>query len=155
GAEGGNTQSWIRCLPHDCTHINVSPRPQAGAPTPGWYLSGTIGAPVAYAMILDTNGTPVWYRRANRRGALNVTPLAPNQVAYMNASTPVGYGTDPAIVFDVYHLDTKQRTHISTANPAPTPTDLHELQQRPTGNHLRLSYPLTRGVDPPDLPPTP
>jgi hypothetical protein len=106
-------------------------------------------------MILDTNGTPVWYRRANSGAAINVTPLAQNQVAYMNTTTQVGYGIDPAVVFDVYHLDTKQRTHIHTVNTSVNPTDLHELQQLPNGNHLLLSYRLTRGVDLTGLPSNP
>ena len=137
------------------SQINATPHPQAGLPTPGWYVVGTIGAPVAYAMILDTNGTPVWYRKANSGAAINVTPLDHNQVAYMNATTQVGFGIDPAVVYDVYHLDTKQRTHIHTANPTLNPTDLHELQQLPNGNHLLLSYRLTRGVDLTGFRPTP
>jgi hypothetical protein len=144
---GGKSQYWIRCLPHDFPNIKVTRHPEAGAPTPGWYLTGTFGAPTAYAMILDTNGTPVWYRKANGGAAINVTPLGKNQVAYMNTSTQVGFRIDPAVVYDVYHLDTKQRTHIHTANPVVNPTDLHELQQLPNGNHLLLSYRLTRGVD--------
>jgi len=114
---GGKSQYWIRCLPHDFPQINVTPHPQAGAPTPGWYLTGTISTPVAYAMILDTNGTPVWYRRAIYGWALDVTPLDTNQVAYMKATTPAGIVIDPNGKFDVYHLDTKQRTHIHTVNP--------------------------------------
>ena len=58
-------------------------------------------------------------------------------------------------MYDVYHLDTKQRTHISTANPVVNPTDLHELQKLPNGNHLLLSYRLTRGVDLTGLPANP
>jgi hypothetical protein len=153
--QGGRSQYWIRCLPHDFPQINVTPHTQAGTPTPGWYLLGSIGAPVGYAMILDTNGTPVWYRRTGSGAALNVTPLATSQVAYMDATAPVGYGTDPANVFDVHHLDTQQRTQIHTVNRATNPTDLHELQQLPNGNHLLLSYRLTRGVDLTGLPSNP
>ncbi len=152
---GGKSQYWIRCLPHDFPQIIVKAHPHKGAPTPGWYLTGTIGGPAGYAMMLDTDGTPVWYRKANSGAAIDVTPLAPNQVAYMNVITQLGYGIDPAVVFDVYHLDTKQRTHISTVNPAANPTDLHELQQLPNGNHLLLSYRLTRGVDLTGLPANP
>src|SRR2546430_3352456 len=125
---GGKSQYWIRCLPHDFPQIIVKAHPHKGTPTPGWYLTGTIGGPAGYAMILDTNGTPVWYHKANSGAALDVTPLAPNQVAYMNVITQLGYGIDPAVGFDVYHLETKQRTHISTGNPAANPTDLHEPQ---------------------------
>ena len=73
----------------------------------------------------------------------------------MNATTQVGFGIDPAVVYDVYHLDTQQRTHIPTVNPAVNPTDLHELQQLPNGDHLLLSYRLTRGVDLTGLPSNP
>jgi hypothetical protein len=152
---GGKSQYWIRCLPHDFPVIKVIPHPQAGAPTPGWYLTGTLGGPAGYAMVLDTNGTPVWYRKANSGAALNVTPLGQNELAYMNATTTVGYGINPAVVYDVYHLDTKQRTHISTVNPTLNPTDLHELQRLPNGNHLLLSYRLTRHVDLTGLPANP
>ena len=145
--QGGKSQYWIRCLPHDFPQINVTPHPQAGAPTPGWYLVGSFSGPTGYAMILDTNGTPVWYRRAKQGPAINVTPLGKNQVAYMDARPQVGFGIDPANAFDVYHLDTKQRTQIHTVNPGVNPTDHHELQQLPNGNHLLLSFRLTRGVD--------
>ena len=118
-------------------------------------MTGTLGLPVAYAMILDTNGTPVWYHSANQWGAINVTPLGTNELAYMSATTPVGFGTDPANVFDVYHLDTGQRTQIHTVKRVTNPTDFHELQQLPNGNHLLLSFRLMRGVDLTGLPSNP
>ena len=76
--QGGRSQYWIRCLPHDFPQINVTPHTQAGTPTPGWYLLGSIGAPVGYAMILDTNGTPVWYAptpAAAKRWTAHVTKM--------------------------------------------------------------------------------
>ncbi len=55
-------QYWVRCLPTDFPPITVT-RPTSGSgPTPGYYLvnNGT------YGIVLDTNGTPVWYSRAGR-----------------------------------------------------------------------------------------
>ena len=57
------TSYWIRCLPSDFPPLAVT-RP--GMPSPGWYLTGnlgTAGGSGTYAMILDSNGTPVWYQK--------------------------------------------------------------------------------------------
>jgi len=50
---------FIRCLPHDFPAITTTRFPAFGEPTAGWYLLGS----GPYAMVLDTNGTPLWYRR--------------------------------------------------------------------------------------------
>ena len=57
---------WIRCLPHDFPVIVPTHDSSFGPPSPGWYLvsstvlaTGTSG----FAMVLDANGTPDWYRR--------------------------------------------------------------------------------------------
>jgi hypothetical protein len=86
-AQGRAAEYWIRCLPHDFPQITVD-RPSPGGPTPGWYVLGNstlFGATgiKPYAMILDTKGTPVWYRRPQPAGPENVTPLGKNTVAYM------------------------------------------------------------------------
>src|SRR5207302_10890481 len=86
-ANGKSAQYWIRCLPHDFPAITVS-RPHPGGPTPGWYLIGNNIVPPggsSYAMILDANGTPVWYRFVSQAGgAVNVMPIAHDTLAYQN-----------------------------------------------------------------------
>src|SRR5262249_31285345 len=113
-ATGSSTAYWVRCLPHDFPIVSATPHPANGAPTPGWYLTGNLalgGTYGAYAMILDANGTPVWYRRTN--GTLDLTPTAPNTVAYMSAATSVGFGIDPSLAFNVTNLSNGQTSTIS------------------------------------------
>jgi hypothetical protein len=142
---GAVAQYWIRCLPHDFPLVTATAHPQNGAPTPGWYLTGNLalgGTKGSFAMIVNANGTPVWYRRTN--GAIEVTALAPNTVAYMSLATQAGFGIDPNGAFDVINLATGQTSRIGTVG---VPTDLHELYTLPSGNHVLLSYPLKTGVD--------
>ena len=78
-AAGKSAEYWVRCLPPDFPALTVTPHPENGNATPGWYLLGNNIVPsggTTYAMILDTNGTPVWYKRTSPAPALNVTPTA-------------------------------------------------------------------------------
>lgn len=144
-AQGATAQYWIRCLPSDFPPLTVTPHPAVGKPTPGWYLVGNNITPAgvgAYAMILDTRGTPVWYKRG-ASSATNVTSLGHDSLAFM--PNPIsGYGTDPNGEFDAYSLETNQVTAIRTVG---MPTDVHELLTLANGNHLLLSYPPRSGVD--------
>src|SRR4029077_561435 len=97
------TQFWIRCLPHDFPQLSVN---KSGATPAGWYLTANIfGGPTgssAYAMVLDNNGTPVWYRKPAGTGAINVTPLPNNEIAWASDVGP-GFGTNPLGAFEVFN----------------------------------------------------
>jgi hypothetical protein len=146
-ANGLRAQYWIRCLPADFPGLTVAAHPANGTPTPGWYLAGNLLGPAGegpYAMILDGHGTPVWYRRAAQGNALNVTAVGKNTVGYMSQVAIQGFITDPNATFDIYSLESGAIQPVRTVG---MPTDLHEFQTLPNGDHLLLSYPLKRGVD--------
>src|SRR5206468_2750110 len=68
GNAGASAQYWVRCLPHDFPQLSVT---KPGAPPSGWYLTGNVNsAPDGnqFAMVLDNNGTPVWYRKVPSGG---------------------------------------------------------------------------------------
>lgn len=59
---------WVRCLPHDFPQLSTQ---ISGTPSmPGYYLTGNMTGSISgppsssYAMVLNQNGTPVWYQRA-------------------------------------------------------------------------------------------
>jgi Arylsulfotransferase (ASST) len=134
-------QYWIRCLPHDFPALTVS-RP--GNPTPGWYLTGN-NIPAgdgSYAMILDTNGTPVWYGPAPS-GALDVQALSSTTVGWIPLLGP-GFGTSPTGGYLLNALDGSSTQQVSVAGD---PTDIHEFLQLPDGDRMMLSYALKSGVD--------
>jgi hypothetical protein len=148
-ASGGgatNVLYWVRCLPHDFPKLFVDRHPGNGAPTPGWYLAANVlVAPgeSSYAMILDTNGTPVWYEKG-AAPISNVTPVATNTLAFMAANVSSGFGVDPNGAFRVEHLGTAQVDTVRTVN---APTDFHEFQRLPNGDTVLLSFPERPGVD--------
>jgi outer membrane protein assembly factor BamB len=155
-ALGRTAQYWIRCLPPDFPTITATRHPTAGDPTPGWYVVGNAVTPTdraRFAMVLDSHGTPVWYKRAGAN-VQNVTPLVPNQVAFMPTPT-FAFGTDPNGRYDVYDLFAGTASPVSSIRTVGMPTDLHELQTLPNGDRLLLSYPLKRGVDLTGLPGAP
>src|ERR1019366_7582932 len=93
---GGTQNYWVRCLPHDFPAITFASHAELGAPTPGWYLTGN--ATVAsgesgFAMILDGNGTPVWYQRVGPNGVMNVDRLPDGTLSYVPTLGP--YGSAP------------------------------------------------------------
>ena len=137
----GLAQYWIRCLPSDFPLINVT-RP--GNPPTGWYVTGTLYAAVgAYAMVLDSNGTPVWYRKSGGLNAVNVTPLPDGSLAWVSDAQQ-GFGVDPNARFEDYNLATQTTTFLAAPEP---PLDFHELQAMSNGDLMMLSSPLKRNVD--------
>jgi hypothetical protein len=130
-------QYWIRCLPADFPVITVSHPTPGSAPTPGWYLvnDGT------YGVVMDTNGTPVWYTR----GAMvaNVDSVTKDTISVMPNQTNGAFGWDPDARFDIHALDTTTTSLMAVGNP----TDVHELRLLGNGDHLLFTYPLESGVD--------
>ncbi len=138
-----SSEYWIRCLPHDFPDVFVE---KPGAPSAGYYLVGSAVATVGYApyaMVLDANGTPVWYHHGTQGlGALNVDSPAPNVISWMNGQGPFGH--DPTAAHDVYGLDPWMLTQVKASGTA---TDGHELVALPNGHHYVLSYPPRPGFD--------
>jgi hypothetical protein len=130
-------QYWIRCLPPDFPPITVT-RPTADSgPTPGWYLvnNGT------YGIVLDTNGTPVWYTRGP--GVSNVDSVATDTISYVPNAVGA-FGTDASEHFEIHDLDTLTTTDLFAVG---SPTDAHEFQLLPNGDHLIFTYPVIDNVD--------
>ena len=145
--DGGTTveEYWIRCLPHDFPVLSATPHPEVGEPTPGWYAIGN--AFVAsdsdgYAMIVDANGTPVWYHH-EPGGAVDVLPLPDNTVA-VAPLLGASFGTDSSRGVTLYHLDPWATQAILTVD---APTDHHEILPLANGHWLLLAYPLRSGID--------
>jgi hypothetical protein len=151
----GASDYWIRCLPHDFPDIQVN-QAGVGTPgwTPGWYLTGNITTSAAagsgtYAMILNGNGTPVWYQHAPD-GAIGVE-LTPGAVQGTYSHTlswapnlGPGLGAAPDGAFNLLDLDTMASQPLSAWV---TPTDPHELFQDAGGNRWMISSPLRYGMN--------
>lgn len=125
---------WIRCLPHDFPVIDVVAHPEVGSPTPGYYLVNSSN----YAIVLDTNGTPLWYTRGTSVVGIdapepNTVSLSPNDVGWSNSTQ-----------FDVHAFTSLTTTRIVTIG---APTDGHELRRLPNGNWLLFAFVLRNGVD--------
>jgi arylsulfotransferase ASST/IPT/TIG domain-containing protein len=139
-ASGADEDYWIRCLPADFPQIDVT---KPGDPPPGWYLTGNAGGAGSYAIILDHDGTPVWYQKTAGPGTFNVTPRARNEVAWA-LGPDQGFGTDAGAAFTVYDLATEETRRLTTPTP---PIDFHELLPLENGNLLMLATPLRAGMD--------
>lgn len=141
--EGGTTTDyWIRCLPHDFPPLAWSYYPEAGAPSPGYYLLGNAAVSPGesgYAMVLDVHGVPVWYQVAQPGAAVsNVESLANGSVSYV----PTSFTT-----YFPYALVDVASDAITMLSPTGYQTDEHELQVLPNGHYLTFSYVLKPGID--------
>ena len=138
----GNAQPyWVRCLPHDFPLVDPINHPENNPPTPGWYLIGNLSqAPGsgAFAMIVDANGTPIWYHRMPpaQADATVVTALPNSTVGITSTSVP-SIGT-------LYALETWTTTTVSTVG---IPLNNHEFLMLPNGDFMLISYPTVSGVD--------
>jgi len=132
---------WLRCLPSDFPVVTVTTYPDAGSPTPGWYLAtNTVIAADAgsYAMVLDTNGTPVWYQSGN--SAIDLDSPATNTLSLMDNADG---DFETTAVWSIEALGAS----TTTVSAVGTPTDEHELQLLPNGDHLLFSYIVEQGID--------
>ena len=121
-------QYFVRCLPHDFPPITVTTYPQNGEPTPGWYLLSN----TPYAVVVDTHGTPVWYRwYVNPVG---VDSQKPNTISFIAKDEP----------FLILGLDGTSNGTLMTSDNS---VDNHELRFLPNGNYLLLADPVWTHVD--------
>jgi hypothetical protein len=135
---------WVRCLPHDFPQLAVT---TTGSAPPGYYLTGTLNSSTdppstPYAMILDQNGTPVWYQSAPG-AAINVQLLPNDTIAWAGNLGP-GIGADPDGAFDLFQLGTQTASAVKAPLP---PMDPHELLPVANGHFIAISSPLLSGVD--------
>jgi hypothetical protein len=143
------TEYWVRCLPPDFPLLAWTPHAGASQLTPGYYLVGVWWpglADGAYAMILDSNGVPVWYSLAPAYGVADVASLAPGAVTFFP------FTLTAVLPFETLDLVTKTEALLSPAgyvaslheiNVARSVTGSHALN----GNYLIIATPLTSGVD--------
>ncbi len=144
------TEYWIRCLPHDFQPMEMSRHLEAGAVTPGYYLVGdeqANAAGVAYAMVVDGNGVPVWYYRQPQTdllaglstGVFDVDVVVSGAISFVPWHSP-GFLSP----FEVHRLSPVKTTGVSGTGVA---LDPHELRLLSNGNFLLFTDQTESGVD--------
>ncbi len=125
---------WLRCLPPDFPQLTDSVT--AHVPS-GWLLTGAgAAAPPSYSanyhyvMVLDSTGTPVWWRATGQYDGANLLDLQNNSFSW-------GWGFVPHQV--IYDLNTGATSTLTS--------NAHELQQLPDGDFITLQYVQQTGVD--------
>jgi hypothetical protein len=142
------TEYWVRCLPPDFPLLAWTPH-CTGSRTPGYYLVGVWWpgqSDGGYAMILDSNGVPVWYSLAPAYGAADVVSFENGTVTFFP------FTLEAVLPFETLDLTTKTEAQLSPMgyvaslheiNVARSVTGSHALN----GNYLIIATPLTSGVD--------
>jgi hypothetical protein len=151
---GATTQEyWVRCLPSDFSPLELDAHPDAGTPSPGYYLVDDVfteqPAVGGYAMALDTNGVPVWYgKTANQDQALGVDNLIPGTLSYwpyFNETFSDSANAD----MELHDLLTGTVSYVGAVG---VPIDLHELRVLSNGDYLIIADPIIQGYDLTGLP---
>lgn len=144
-----SVEYWVRCLPPAFPTMEMVAHPDAGAPTPGYYLVGNESPPhpgVGYVMIVDGNGVPVWY------AAQPSTPPYTSNSGAFDVDTPgvgvISFITWPsanqASPFQLRDLAKGTTRDVAATGWA---LDPHELRFLPNGNFLMFTDQLQKGVD--------
>jgi hypothetical protein len=136
------TEYWVRCLPPDMPPLLWTPHPEAGAPTPGYYLVGDwipAKGVTGYALVLDRNGVPVWYTAVPPSlGAADVDEVVAGSVSFYP------FVTTASGAFEIDELAPLATITISATGYTES---MHELRVLPGGDYLVFSNPLVYGVD--------
>jgi hypothetical protein len=115
-------QYWVRCLPSDFPEMKWVRHADTVTPTPGYYLVGVmylVAGVHPYAMILDGNGVPVWFR-FNPTFIHDVDSLSPGTVSY----------ADP---WQIHELRSSKTSYVTAEGKNPND---HELRVLANGNYL-------------------
>jgi hypothetical protein len=134
---------WVRCLPQNFPELSWTTFPDAGARTPGYYLLGNalLVDDGGYALMLDTNGVPVWYHPvASPLAVSDVDSVVPGAVSF----DPINLFMPARLPFTIEQLSPLM---AGTFVPTGVQPDEHELQRRANGNLLTFTYDLVSGVD--------
>jgi hypothetical protein len=141
-SRGRRTVHHVRCLPADFPRFDTR---RAGPTRSAFYLvtpslqDGPLGP--SYVAIFDSAGAPVWWMRDEAPSDAQL--LSGGNLAWVTP-TEKGVGTDPAAAYEVHRLDGRLVRRIAAVG---TPTDQHELEPLPNGNHLVLAYRPRDGAD--------
>jgi hypothetical protein len=131
-----STEYWVRCLPANFPALEINVHLDGGAATPGYYLVGNaaIGNAAGYAMILDSQGVPVWYYGAPLAGygMADVDSLAPGEVSFMPTNSYTG----------TFEIDALSSPPISYVNAVDL--DQNELRVLPNGHYLVFEIPVVQ-----------
>jgi hypothetical protein len=141
-ARQGSTSNeyWVRCLPHDFPALETDKYPEAGAPTPGYYMLGnftSVGPSGGYAMILNSDGVPVWYYHEPSGGTSDVDDVVGNgTISYF-----------PVVGLPIRVVQQSPFMLTIVRAPPGDHNDLHELQVLKNGHFLFFVNPNLTGVD--------
>ena len=143
----GTTDSyWVRCLPHDFPLLGMVQHPDAGTPTPGYYMLGdVIQAPGegGYGMALDGNGVPIWYHTTRTGlGAVDVDSIIPGTISFV-PNINITYASFDG-QFELHDLVTRTTSLVQSVG---MPLDMHDLRVMPNGDYLVFADPVVTGVD--------
>jgi hypothetical protein len=144
------TEYWVRCLPHDFQSMEMVKHPGVGSATPGYYLMGDEQAPPtgapAFAMVVDSNGVPVWYYAQPRKGlfepstgVFNVDSVVPGTLSFIG--WPSVLFSSP---FEIHRLSPLETTYVSATGLA---LDPHELRLLSNGDFLMFTDQVETGID--------
>jgi hypothetical protein len=135
-SEGSRSaQYWVRCLPPEFPGIQMDAHPEAGVPTPGYYLIGNFGT-AGYAMVLNGDGVPVWYYLASAGGISNVDNQVDGGISFLQV------GPGPISLVDI-----GPPLKTIRSSPKGAPIDFHELRILDGGDYLIISDPIQTGVN--------
>jgi hypothetical protein len=133
-SKGVTSTHHVRCLPADFPGYTVT---RNGTPQAQWYMVTPIGPRRwGYGVIVDRNGTPVWWHRSGFSGPWNLQ-LLPNGHLAWTRGLGDPFGLRKRNLYEERRLDD---TYVRKIRAHGGPTDTHELKPLANGNYLVLAY---------------
>ena len=130
----GTRKYHVRCLPTGFPKAWRTDR--AGTPQAEWYLVTPTGAEVNWVAIFDTNGVPVWWHSGTEYDGIDAKLLPDGNLGWARWFR-TGFGVSSADAFEEHRLDGSTVQVMKTVG---TPSDFHDFQPMPNGDHLMESY---------------
>lgn len=129
----------VRCLPDDFPRFTAE---RLGSPQAEWYVATPSAQRGTYAAVFDTNGVPVWWQSpvpvpVDARLTAHGTLMWARTNGFAFGRTAVGGYEERALDGSI----------LRVFRTVGSPTDFHDMQVLPNGNHLLLTYRPRDGVD--------
>ena len=128
------TTHSIRCVPSDFPAFQASGKLPSSIPFFALSAPGLTGPPVPYAVVVDSNGTPVWWKETPGKTPIDVKFLTGGRIGFWTGTLSAREESDGP--FSVYGFNGVKQRDVNVVGGW---GDLHDTTPTPRGTYYRIA----------------
>ena len=123
----------IRCLPGNFPKFTAAGTLPVSAPFAALSMPALVGSPLPYAFVIDSHGTPIWWKEVPGDSVLDVKAVSGGRIAFWHGKL-VEPGSDGP--YSIYRLDGRLDSEVRVTGALGDP---HEMLETGRGTWYRIA----------------